>query len=270
MKIACNTRQRHTAYYDVHVPHQINFDPVLNFQEQYNPTHIVLGGDFLNMEWCSHWNESLFKEIGFGKLRHNLLKEMEAGKNLIERIRNVSPDAKLYFIPGNHEAHVFWAAQYYPALGISTDVDHSKINFKTDMAQAGNKAIASILSRMLDAKRFDMHVLDYNEELTIGNITYLHGHNLSISNSPRLYPNKNIVYGHYHTNNVITLNDNGDGNAVQHTAVPCMTRLGPQKPGYLGSKSTRWLNGFWIADVLANGLFDGRVKKVLGGKVMIP
>lgn len=222
------------------------------------------------MEWCSHWNESLFKEIGFGKLRHNLLNEMAAGKELISRIRHASPNAKLFFIPGNHEAHIFWAAQYYPALGIATHIDTQRLNFKSDMAQAGNHATAVILSKLLDARKFDMHVLDYNEELQIGNITYLHGHQLSVSNTRSLYPNKNIVYGHYHTNNVITLNDNGDGNVVQHVAVPCMTRLGPQKPGYLGSKSTRWLNGFWLADVLPNGLFDGRVKKILGGKVMIP
>lgn len=270
MKISCTSRQRHVAYYDVHVPHQINFEPVLNFQESYQPTHIILGGDFLNMEWCSHWNESLFKEMGFGKLRYQINKELEAGKKLIERIRNASPDAKLFFIPGNHEQHLFWAAQIYPALGISTHLDMRKINFKSDMAAAGSRALADILSEKLEAYKFDMHVLDYNEELQIGNITYLHGHQLSVSNTRSLYPNKNIVYGHYHTNNVITLNDNGDSNVVQHTAVPCMTRLGPQKPGYLGSKSTRWLNGFWIADVLANGLFDGRVKKILGGKVMIP
>jgi predicted phosphodiesterase len=252
------------------VPHNIDFDKVLDFQRSYNPTHIVLGGDFLNLEFACHWNEALFKEIGFGKLRHNIMAEMHAGMDLIAQIREASPKAKLYFIPGNHEHHLFWAAQYFPALGIPTHIDMNKIDFKSDMASAGNHALAEILSSLLEAKLWKMHVLDYNEELQIGNITYLHGHQLSVSNTPRLYPNKNIVYGHYHTNNVMTLNDNGDDNVVQHVAVPCMTRLGPQKPGYLSSKSTRWLNGFWIADVLANGLFDGRVKKILGGKIMIP
>jgi hypothetical protein len=39
-------------------------------------------------------------------------------------------------------------------------------------------------------------------------------------------------------------------------------------PGYLTDGSTRWLNGFWTAEVLSNGLFDGRVIKVLDGKVI--
>lgn len=270
MQLACNRKERHLAYYDVHVPHQINFTPVLEFQKLYDPTHIIIGGDFLNMEWCSHWNEPMFEEVGWGKLRHNLTRELAAGRSLIERIRNASPDAKLFFIPGNHEAHLLQAAQEYPKLLISTGIDMKKINFKSDMAKAGNRALANILSEKLDAKTFDMHVLDYYEELQIGNITYLHGHQLTVSNSPRLYPNKNLVFGHYHTDHLITLNDNGADKVVQHHAVPCMTQLGPQKPGYLGSKSTRWLNGFWIADVLSNGLFDGRVKKILGGKVLIP
>jgi predicted phosphodiesterase len=270
VRIAVRGPQRHIAYYDAHVPHNIDFTQILDFQKFYKPTHIVIGGDFLNMESCSHWNEGMFKEVGFGRLRANILGEMSAGQDLLCRIRCASPHAEIYYIPGNHENHVFWAAQHYPALGIATHVDTSKINFKCDMARAGNDATAAILEDMLKTEALKIHVLPYNEELTIGKITYLHGHQLSVSNSQRLYPGANIVYGHYHTDNLITLNDSGDGQVKQHRAVPCMTHLGPQKPGYLKSKSTRWLNGLWLAEVLPNGLFDGRVKKVLGGKVMVP
>lgn len=199
------------------------------------------------------------------------MQEFEATRDFISDIRRASPKAELYFVPGNHEAHFFWAALYHPQLLISPELgDPAKLHFRTDMARAGNQALKQILEKHLSAEKFKMQVLPYYDELQIGKIVYLHGHQLSISNSPRLYPNKNIVFGHYHTHHTITLNDNGDGEACQHVAVPCMTTLGPQKPGYLGSKSTRWLNGFWIADVLPNGLFDGRVKKVLGGRVMIP
>ena len=269
MNISLNKKHKIIAFYDVHCPHEIRFDPVLKFQKSFDPTFTILGGDFMNCEWASHWNESLFGEIGFGKLRKLLKEEMTAGKRLIERIKDACPNTKLIYIPGNHEHTLFWAAQAYPDLGIETHLDMDKITFKTDLAMAGNESIAHILEDALDAKQFDMTVLPYNEPLQINNQMFLHGHQLSISNSPKLYPNKNVIWGHYHTEHTITLNDNGDGDVVQHRAVPCLTHLGPSKPGYLGSKSTRWLNGFWVSEVEANGYFEGRIKKVLGGKLMI-
>lgn len=273
MKITPNKKHRIVAYHDAHCPHEIDFSPILDFQHDYDPQFIVLNGDFLNMEYASHWSEPLFKEVGFGKLRKNILAELESGELLIDRIHKASPKAKILYVPGNHEKHLAWASIYYPALGIFPHMDVTKFDFKSDVARESDNALASILFDLLHADKYGMTVLPYNEELTIGHQTFLHGHQLSISNSPKLYPNKNIIFGHYHTETCITLNDGGDDtgeNVVQHRAVPCMTKLGPFKPGYLGSKSTRWLNGFYVADVLANGLFDGRVKKILGGKVMIP
>lgn len=261
--------QRHIAYFDVHVPHNIDFKPVLAFQKDYKPTDIIIGGDFLNLEWASHWNEAVFKEVGFETIRENIGLECEAGRELLADIRRASPRANMHFIPGNHEHWLYQAALYFPAIGIPFPAGLTRIGFRADLAKQGNEALSFILSRTLQAEKFKMRVLPYNEHLTLGKINYLHGHQFnSPASTARLYPTKNIVYGHHHTHHTITLNDNGDaGTAVQHVAVPCMTELAP---GYLRDKSTRWLNGFWLAEVLDNGLFDGRVKKILGGNVMVP
>lgn len=262
-------RQRHIAYHDVHVPHNIDFGPVLAFQKSYNPTHIIINGDFINLEWASHWNEPVFADMGWDTIRENLGLECAAARTLIGRIRKASPNAKLFFVPGNHEHWLYYAALYYPKLRIPFPENVSKVGFKTDLAKQGDEALAFILRKVLQAEKYDMTVLPYNEHLQIGKITYIHGHQLTgYKNTMAKYPSKNIVYGHFHTEHRETGHDNGEsGTAVQHTAVPCMTGLAP---GYLKDKSTRWLNGFWIADVLPSGLFDGRVKKILGGKVMIP
>ena len=45
--------QRHLAIYDTHIPHNINLRPVYNFIEHYRPTHFIIGGDFLNLEWVN-------------------------------------------------------------------------------------------------------------------------------------------------------------------------------------------------------------------------
>lgn len=271
MKIAVNSAQRHIAYHDVHVPHNIDFGPVLAFQKKYNPTHIIINGDFLNLEHASHWNEGLFKQIGYADVGKALREELAAGQRLLARIRAASPKAKIYFVPGNHEAWLYWCALYFPQLGILLGEEVNRKGYKDDLARAGDEALAELLRRYLQTDPLDITVLSFNEPLEIGNIMYLHGHQLSIANTPKLYPTKNIVYGHWHEHSVKTLNDSGDPRyVVQHVAVPCMTRLGPKAHAYRQGKSSRWLNGFWVADVLPNGLFDGRVKKILGGKVMIP
>ena len=273
MKIMPKTAYKIIVYSDVHVPHEIDFAPVLKFQKSYDPQYIILNGDFLNMDWCSHWTEPVFKELGFGKLRKHIIEELNHGEALIARIHATSPKAKIFFVPGNHEKHLAWCSIYFPALGIASHLNANGMNFKSDVAKASDHALALILEEQLHAIKYDMDVLDYNEELTIGHQTFLHGHQLSISNSPRLYPMKNLVYGHYHQETCVTLNDSGSGdgkNVVQHRCIPCMTKLGPEKPGYLGSKSTKWLNGFYISEARADHLFDGRVKKLLGGKIMVP
>ena len=263
-------RQRHVAYCDVHVPHQIPFKPILEFQRDYKPTHVILDGDFLNLDHASHWNEGLFQRIGYDSVGRALREELMAGQELIAEIRRASPKAELYFVPGNHEHWLYWCALYHPQLGIFLKDEVSK-HYKADLAKEGDHALKELLERYLCADKFKMRVLPYNEPLEIGNITYLHGHQLTITSSPRLYPAKNLVFGHHHTHNTVTLNDSGDPRFVtQHVAVPCMTKLGPKDHAYRQTKSGRWLNGFWIADVLPNGLFDGRVKKVLGGEIMIP
>lgn len=207
--------------------------------------------------------------MGWNQIRENLGSEIAAARNLISRIRSASPKAELYYVPGNHEHWLYHAALYYPKLGIPLPPGTKKIGFKSDISKQGDEALAFILRNVLHAQKFKMTVLPYNEPLQIGKIVYLHGHQLpNYKNTLSRYPTKNIVFGHFHTEHRETGHDGGDsGTAVQHTAVPCMTGLAP---GYLKDKSTRWLNGFFIADVLPNGLFDGRVKKILGGKVMIP
>lgn len=270
MKIPCSSVQRHVAYHDVHVPHAIDFHPILGFQKSYNPTHIVINGDFLNLEHASHWNEGLFKRVGYDDVGEALRCELLEGQKLLKRIRDASPNAKIYYVPGNHEHWLYWCALYYPELGIMLKKKVSK-HYKADLAREGDIALSELLTRYLQTESMEIKVLPYNEPLEIGHITYLHGHQLTIANSPKLYPTENLVFGHWHEHSVKTLNDGGDPrHVVQHTAVPCMTELGPKAHAYRQGKSSRWLNGFWIADVLANGLFDGRVKKVLGGNVMIP
>lgn len=258
---------RHLALYDVHCPRNIPLDPVLKFAQMYKPDEVVIGGDFMNLEFASHWNEAIFKHIGIAKVRDSLEKEFEAGRVILDELRQACPKSRIRYIPGNHEDWLYWCAvRYgYPDPGVPIDPN---INFKTDLADMRNRGLKTILERVLKTNKTRTEVLPYNKDLDIGKITYLHGHQITMSRSLLKYPSKNIVYGHWHTQNTITAHNSGEmAKTIQHCAVPCLTGLGP---GYLKSPSTRWLNGFWVADILPNGLFDGRVVKVLSGKIIGP
>jgi predicted phosphodiesterase len=270
MKVSVNAAQRHIAYHDVHVPHNIDFGPVLAWQKKFNPTHIIINGDFLNLEHASHWNEGLFKTIGYADVGKALKEELIAGQALLKRIRAASPKAKIYFVPGNHEHWLYYCALYFPQLGILLGEEVNRKGYKDDLARAGDEALAELLRRYLQTDALGITVLPFNEPLEIGHIMYLHGHQLTIASTAKMYPMKNLVFGHWHEHSTKTLNDSGDPRfVVEHTAVPCMTHLGPKAHAYRQGKSSRWMNGFYVAEVDADGLFDGRIVKILGGKRII-
>ena len=176
-------------------------------------------------------------------------------------------DCNKYYIPGNHEDWLYWACLTYPQLagGISLGVE--QMTFKSDLADIRKHVLADLLREHLKTDELNMKVLPFGKELVLGKLTYIHGHQVgTLTSMQKKFPARNMVCGHHHTHQVTTTHNSGDEKkANQYVMVPCMCKL---SPGYLTDGSTRWLNGFWTAEVLSNGLFDGRVIKVLDGKVI--
>lgn len=260
--------RRHLALCDVHSPHNIPFSPVLSFIEDYKPTDLIINGDFLNCEWASHWNSREFKQIGMEKLRGMLKKEIAAGKKLLGQINDVLPkNCNKVYVPGNHEDWLYWALLEYPELagGISLGVE--RMTFKSDLAKIRKQVLAEILRTFLETDKLGFKVLPYGKELSLGKLTYIHGHQCtSVAAMKRKYPARNLVQGHTHTHQVETIHNSGNSRAAnQYVMVPCLCHL---CPGYLQDDSTRWLHGFWVADVLPSGMFDGKVIKVIDGKIL--
>lgn len=259
---------KHMALYDVHVPRNINLQPVIDFARDYQPDYFIIGGDFLNLEWASHWNEAVFKHIGFEKLSKMLSQEIAAGKEVLKEFNEVLPkNCKKFYIPGNHEEWLFWASLAYPEIAGGLSLGVSDMSFKSDISQIKKQVLSNLLTKLLETDKIGMKILPYEKELNIGKITYIHGHQAgNLAAMKRNYPARNVVAGHTHTHEVTTLHNSGvEGRAHQYVIVPCLCHL---SPGYLKNASTRWLNGFWVADVLPNGLFDGKVIKVLDGKIV--
>jgi len=225
--------RRHCALYDLHVPHNIELKPVLDFIKWYKPTELVIGGDFLNLEWASHWNEREFKYIGWEKLSRMLENELLSGKKILQAITDAAPkDCNKYFIPGNHEDWLYWACLTYPALVGGLTLGVEQMTFKSDLAAIRKKVIAELLVKFLETDKFGYKVLPYDKELVLGGITYLHGHQVgTLAALKKKYPARNVVIGHHHTALLDTLHNSGNQRTTtQYVFAPCLTKL---SPGYL-------------------------------------
>lgn len=260
--------RRHIAWFDVHVPHNTVLREPLAFAHDTGCEDFILGGDFLNLEWASHWNERLFKEIGTLAIRKMLFQELEAGEKVVADIRRaIGRRARFWYLPGNHEAWLWYACFNHRV--VDTPFDPDVLRYKSDLAKLLKTGLRDLLARLLNAKKYDMTVLPYEEPLKLGRIVYFHGHQFGGRNptetSAKRWPSSNVVFGHHHTHLVNTIFNLGDPRQVnQHVAVPALCGL---CPFYLRDPSTRWLNGFWVCD-FKDGLFDGRVVKVMDGKII--
>lgn len=260
---------RNIAWFDVHSPHQNPLDGPLGFAHDMGVSDFIIGGDFLDCSWSSHWKESIFPELGFGKLREMFYKEMAAGENIISEIRKaIGKKARLWYIPGNHEAWLWYSVFKHRFISPPMAVDINRVHFKSDIEALIDLGLAQLLAEHLHADRYNMTVLAYNEPLKIGKVVYLHGHQFSGQNpttsSIKRWPSINLVMGHHHTEMVqTTFNEGNERDVHQHVICPALCGLAP---GFLKDKSNRWMNGFWMARV-KDGLFSGNVIKVFDGKI---
>src|SRR3990167_2260249 len=174
--------ERHIALCDVHVPKHSGIPAVLIFIKAFQPDVLILLGDFLDVQWGSHWNSSLFPKIGWDVVSGMLAKDIKEGMSVMADITDAAPKScRRIYVPGNHEHWLIQCAMTYPGLieGLFFKVDQLTMTNRTDLAHTMNHALAAMLKRLLDTKRTGWDVLDYNTPLDIGKIRYLHGHQIN-------------------------------------------------------------------------------------------
>lgn len=266
-RVSTHIARKIVALFDIHAPQQCKLDGVLSFIKERQPTDLVLGGDIVDMQFCSHWNDTLFSTIGLEKVEMLLAQEFVAGREVLQQIVNALPkNCNKWYLPGNHEFFAIEACVKYPQLMGGLHLG-DKLTFKSDLTKLKKQALADLLRRFLRTDDLGISVLPYEKELRIGKLTFVHGHEVtSLAALQKRYPGQSVVIGHHHTEQVLTAHSGGSGhNAYQYTMTPALCDL---TPGYLKSSSTRWLNGFYSCDVLSNGTFSGHVIKVLDGCII--
>ncbi len=124
---------------DFHVPHQDK--KALRLLERFlidqKPEVFIINGDFLDM-----WEISQFDRVP--KFGRPLLKEITAGKKLLERFRKILPKAKIIYVEGNHDFRlrkyiIRKAPELYglPGLSVPELLDLKKLNIKYKSVKEG-------------------------------------------------------------------------------------------------------------------------------------
>jgi len=221
------------SLWDVHVPEAdaLAFQAVLNFIQDQQPDHIVLGGDFLELESCS--------QHGGNPNPRALVDEIQAGQHAIKRIRDAAPNAAITYLEGNHETRLnrivvanipeFSGALSVPALLHLADNNIEWVPYR----QLWNPTING----------------------TKANLSYTHGEWTSMHHAAKhlqMY-GVSVRYGHTHRPQIHTRGF-ADGRVAMAIGSPCLRTLAP---GWAGPHNG-WLHGFGLDEFMPDGTFTAQ------------
>lgn len=234
------------AVFDVHSPHQdkVLWDNILKFTKDFQPDVFVFGGDNMNFDAVDHWKmEKGQKRPLEGK---RLLKEYkEFTDTILNPVEEILPkNCRKIFHLGNHEDWVERYIDKHPEVEGMLEI-RNNLNLK------------------------DWEVYDYGKTSKVGKLYIDHGRYISkysASKTVDVY-GRNIIYGHGHTSQSYAKVTPIDSQAHEATQIPCACKMNPD---YMKNMPSAWMNGFAIAYIKDNGLFNLYVIKSVNGHFTAP
>lgn len=222
------------SLFDVHVPDAdaFAFRAVLDFARDRQPDHIVIGGDFLELESCS--------QHGGNPSPLALVDEIKAGRKSLERIREACPNASLTYLEGNHETRLHRVvAANLPTFDGAIDIPN-----------------------LLDLGSFGCEWVPYRKlwQPTLANgvkgkLFYTHGEWATMHHAAKHINayGVSVRYGHTHKPQVFT-RGYGDGRVCISIGTGCLRTLAPSWAG----PNNGWLHGFGWDEFWPDGRFTAK------------
>ncbi len=229
------------SLFDVHIPENINLKPVLDFMKDFKPDIVILGGDFLHLNYFSRWAEMKPNDLAGDKFKQDII---IANKILDKIDKFAAPKAEKYYLEGNHEERIRRFIEKFPYLAQVLD-----------------------LQRELRLKERNYKWVSYNNYAKVGKLYFIHGHYTSKyhSNKHLQVYGKNIRYGHVHDYQIASQISPIDFQRRLGISIPCLCHLNPD---YMKNKPNKWINGFHYAYIDKNGLFYEFIPIITHGKFM--
>lgn len=221
------------SLWDVHVPEAdaFAFRAVLDFIKDAQPDHIVLGGDFLELESCSMH--------GGNANPRALIDEIKAGQKAIQRLKDAAPNAQMTYLEGNHETRLSRVVvSSLPALDGALDVP--------SLLHLADQGIEWVPYRKLWFPMIGG---------TEGKLAYTHGEwatNHHAAKHLQMY-GVSVRYGHTHRPQTYSRGF-ADGRVAMALGSPCLRTLDPSWAG----PHNGWLHGFGLDEFMPDGTFTAQ------------
>lgn len=222
------TMRRVVALFDVHFPENIPLGGVIKFIRDWKPTHLILGGDFLDLACIRKWSRTRREVIDaasheFHEDMKQLQSDFKGANNLLDQIDSALPArCDKYYLQGNHETWLF---------NIKSKLDCFKDQFDP-------RSNLRLSERGYTWKEENICV-------NVGRCYFQHGqfHNIHYTKKTLIAARRNIVVGHKHTEQVFSANSFIDRETIKCYGVPGLCH---RNPDYKKSRAVTWSNGFFI------------------------
>lgn len=215
-----------------HLPELDEFHPayavVREFIQDIKPNGVIIGGDWGSFDSLSNWNDKK-PLIAEGKRYQD---DKEVCLDELYFLKNKLYDTEFHFIKGNHEARARWYVEKNPAMEGFIDIDRDLM--LEDLCET---------------------ITEYNDHLTIGELTWTHGWYWNKFHAHKTMQEfvGNVVYGHVHHFQSDSKNKHFKKKEYIVQSIGCLT---DRYPEWKGLKPTRFQNGFCVCEYRNNGQFN--------------
>lgn len=193
---------------DIHVPYHsieaVTTAIQVGLEEEVDT--IFLGGDFMDFYAISSYEKDPRKR--------SFAQELELGKEMLARIREVFPDQAIFYMVGNHEERL----EKYMRVKAPELLDCE----------------AFTIEELLDFKRFNVHCIKNKSTCAAGDLTLMHGHEYGRGGGG-VFPARSLltkthkaaICGHWHRPSDCAVNDI-QGNVIRAYSTGCLSELHPE------------------------------------------
>lgn len=214
------------SLFDVHVPEAdaFAFKAVLDFARDAQPDHVVIGGDFLELESCS--------QHGGNPSPLALVDEIRAGRKALDRLRDACPTAAMTYLEGNHETR------------LSRVVASALPTFDGALDLPSLLDLASIGCEWVPYRKL------WTPPVPNATLSYTHGEWASLHHAKKHLEayGTSVRYGHTHRPQSYS-RSYGDGRVTQAIGTGCLRTLDPSWCG----PNNSWSHGFGFDEFAPDG-----------------
>jgi hypothetical protein len=249
--------ERFVALFDAHIGHERTasrhkvalhderaISVAMQFIEDFQPHHVVLGGDMLDCGGISHHRRGNAGQLEGLRL---FADAAECRRLILDPIDALSTRGRRIYHIGNHEDWLNDLVDEWPAL-------------------EGTIAVKEVLKL---GERWE--IIDQGGWSRLGKLTFIHGDQVrggvNCAGWAVTAYERSVRFGHFHTFQSATKTAPVDANGHTGVAVPCLCRKGHR---YGQGAPNKWAQGFlWGYVNGPNGMFADYVSIIVDGKAIV-